>query len=290
MARYLQSALDKWYLLRHTIISILTYLTMRLYGLEVTFQHVTRGAYAVANHSPLSLDSAGDLDALLAHAQGLVASAEQRRAFVADKCKTLLTLGSLLLGAMGIILPKYLAFESWWLKGPAILALLALFDGLVLLLVFFDVRSDAALSLTQNDVSLDAVNLKKSLINETVECASNIDMRTNYLVDVFRSARFCILAVLVIVGALVVWTVAANAEVDAARQVVREIRSDAELVELLRGPKGDRGETGSIGPIGPPGEKGATGNSLTAKELAQALLSDQKFISDFSGALAHPQH
>lgn len=57
--------------------------------------------------------------------------------------------------------------------------------------------------------------------------------------------------------ALVVTTARSAATTEA--QVVGKLRSDPELLELLRGPAGPRGEKGETGPVGPPGLEGRPG-------------------------------
>lgn len=188
-----------------------------------------------------------------------VDNAGKRRAIVTDKCKTLLTLGSLLLGAIGLLLPKYLAFDSIWLRGLSGFAVAVLFNAVVVLLMFFDVGQDMEVSLEQDDIPLDETNLKKSLLNHQLKCCAATENRTDYLVELYRASRFCFLTSLSIVAVLVLTSFIANPN-DQTKRIVTEIRSDPHLTNLLRGPKGDQGQKGDRGAGGGQGQKGDKGD------------------------------
>lgn len=249
MAAILQHVLDWFHFARVFIVTSLAYLTLRLYGKEVTFSEVKLGTFASRRPSPLILDNVKDIDTLLEMSKEGVVNAEKRRTVVTDKCKTLLTLGSLLLGVIGLLLPKYLAFDALWMRGLSVFAIVIVFNAIVMLLMFFDVGQDMEVSLEQSDIPLDGADLKKSLLNDHVKCSAATENRTDYLVELYRAARFCLLSALTIIAGLVLLNQLTTDPKDQAERVVRELRSDSGLTNLLRGPKGDAGIPPSVNEI-----------------------------------------
>src|SRR4051794_15117931 len=98
--------LDWLFYARKFVMDCLTFTSIRLYGIECTFEDVKRRGYAEGCHVNLHLDEAKDLDTLLASAKERYKDAIDRRAFVTDKAKTLITLNSALLAILGAFLPK----------------------------------------------------------------------------------------------------------------------------------------------------------------------------------------
>lgn len=282
MGRRFQAALNWFYYARRDAATLLAYVTLRCFGIEVKYGEVKSGTYASRKPSPLNLEEAKDLDTLLSLSKDLEASADKRRGTVTDKCKTLLTLGSLLLGVVGVLLPKQLAFDSWVMRALSIGAIALLFNAIIILLFFFDIGRDMEVSLDQTDIPLDEANLKKSLLNQHLRCCAETGNRTDYLVDLYRVARFCFLSALTIVAGLVLTSLLINSPADQTQRFVREIRSDSNLISLLRGPKGengqkgDRGDQGGIGLKGDRGDKGERGSDSSVDDIVKRLLSDPR--------------
>lgn len=278
-----QPILDGFYYARQHVVTALAYLTLRIYGKEIAYSDVKAGTFASRKPSPMSLEDAKDVGTLLEMSRESCANAEKRRSVVTDKCKTLLTLGSLLLGVIGLLLPKYLAFDVWWMRWLSVLAIAILFNAVIVLLVFFDVGQDMEVSLGQDDIPLDETNLKKSLLNRHLKCCAASENRTDYLVDLYRAARFCFLSALTIVAGLVLTSLLTNSPADQAERIVREIRSDSTLTNLLRGPKGDvgakgdQGGQGLTGNKGDKGDKGDRGSDSKVDDIVTRLLSDDRF-------------
>jgi hypothetical protein len=280
MKKSLQTFLDWCYYARRDFATSIAFITLRVYGREVEYSEVKAGTFDSRQHTPLSLEEAKDIDLLFDLSKEDLANAEKRRSVITDKCKTLLTLGSLLFGVIGLLLPKYLAFDSLWMRGLSALALAILFNAIVLLLMFFDVGKEMEVSLTQDEIPLDPPNLKKSLLNQNRKCVAASENRTDYLVELYLAARFCFLSALTIVAGLVLTSVVMNSPRDQTEHIVRELRTDPTLTNLLRGPKGDngaKGDRGDQGIEGKQGLKGERGNNSHPNDVASALLLDAKF-------------
>ncbi len=291
MAALFQAVLDFFFYARQHVVTLLAYLTLRVYGKEITYSDVKAGTFNSRTPSTLSLDNAGDIDTLLKMSEESVANAEKRRGVVTDKCKTLFTLGSLLLGLVGLLLPRYLAFDSAWMRGLSVVAIAILFNAIIILLMFFDVGQDMEVSLSQSDIPLDHTNLAKSLLNSYLRCCAASENRTDYLVELYRAARFCFLSALTIVAGVVLASLLTNSPADQAERIVREIRSDPSLTSLLTGPKGDvgqkggRGDRGGNGLKGDKGDKGERGPDADVDGIVTRLLSDARFKNAIKSAV-----
>jgi hypothetical protein len=171
--------------------NMIAYASFRLYGIDnVSISNIKEGMYTQNNHTPRNLEKAKDLDFLLSTSKECWENAKNRRSAIIDKCKTLLTMGSLLLGFIGILLPKSFAFDNTWMRIVCFVAVLALLNTVTLLLVFFGIGRESEISLDQEEIELDSDNLKKNMINLYLQCQSSMDNRTNYLVDLYQVARF----------------------------------------------------------------------------------------------------
>jgi hypothetical protein len=282
MTSKLQFALDKFYFARKNASTFVVYATLRVYGVEVSYKDVKDGTYQTRVHNPLNLDEAGNIDALLALSEACLTKADQRRTSITDKCKTLFTFGSLLLGVIGLLLPKYLAFGSLWMKGLAFAAIALLLNAIVVMLSFFDVGVEMDVSLEQDDVPLDEQNLKKSIVNRNLQCEVSTQNRSDYLVNVYQATRFCLCSATTIVAGLVMYSLLVSNPDETPERIVRELRSDPKLVELLRGPKGPQGQIGPPGVRGPVGSKGETGSpgkpgdTPSIDDILSQLLSDER--------------
>ena len=229
----MQSTLDKFALIRHTIMSYITYFSLLFYGFPISLKDVFAETYCGRVHSERNLDQAHDLDTLLSLARECLKNEHDRRALVTDKCKTLLTLSSLLLGLVGILLPRRLSFSAAWMSFLLFLAILALLNAVVLLLVFFGIRSETIMSLNQEDVGLDGIDLKKSLINSYLLCEVSAKNRTDYLMDVYRSARLFFLVAFSLIVILFSMNFLSSSRNDPAENVISGLSGDCESLSIF---------------------------------------------------------
>lgn len=284
-----QWCLDRFYWVRSILVNGLAYGSLRIYGLEgFTFGDVKQGAYEERKHENLNLDGAEHLDDLVSASKECWGNANSRRTAITDKCKTLLTMSSLLLGLVGILLPKSFAFDANWMRVVCFLAVLALMNTVALLLIFFDVGRETEISLNQSDVNLDSANYRKNIINLYLKCQVDMDNRTNYLVDLYRSARFFFLVAFTVVVGLFSIQFMTSSSKDQTERVIQGLRSHPQLIELLRGPKGGVGPTGLQGATGVSGPKGNPGKDAMVDErkLIDRLLDDPRFQAMLSNLKA----
>jgi len=278
VAKTLQRLLDWFHYARKEWMCFLAYVSMRFYGIEPTLEDVREESYSHRQHSNRNLDQAKDLDGLLSMAKDCWKRAVDRRAAVTDKCKTLLTLSSLLLGIVGVLLPKQLTFDAHWMRLLVLVSILSLLNAVALLVVFFGIGREMVIALDQENVGLDTNDLKKSLINSYLACQVSMDGRTDYLVDLFKTARFFFLtafSLLVLLVSVNFFTQSPTGEVE---KTIAELRGSPELIELLRGPKGGPGEKGDTGSEGPQGEKGERGENgkVDLSDIVDALVKDPR--------------
>jgi len=288
MGQIIQWPLDAFYWCRRGIAWLLAYCSLRAYGLEVSAKNVWHGTYSKRQHVDRNLEKAGDPPGLLATAKECLRNAQDRRSVVTDKCKTLLTVSSLLLALIGLFLPKSFAFDATWMRNIFFVAVAALLNTVTLLLVFFDVGKETEISLDQTDVELSSDDVKKNLINLHLKCQTDMENRTDYLVDLYKSARFFFLSAFTIVVLLFSVNFFSQSPTDETERIIERLRGEPKLIELLRGPKGEKGDKGGKGDRGEIGDTGAKGDrgekgAVDTDRVIQQLLSDprlKKLIED----------
>lgn len=256
---FVQQCLDGLYHARKWILDCITFLSIRLYGIECTFQDVATRAYSQNKHANRTLDDAKDLDTLLASAKDRFKDALDRRSFVTDKAKTLIALNSALLAILGAFLPKATALDSRWLSFSFYGGVLLLLNALIIMWMYFDIKGETVMEFQQQEVGLDKDNLKKALINSYL-CQVGTDNVTDYLADLYKTARFFFLSGFVIVFVIFSINYFSQSPSDDSERIIEKLRSDPKLIELLRGPKGDSGSKGEVGPQGARGPQGIQGS------------------------------
>ncbi len=234
MGQLIQWPLDAFYWCRKGIAWLLAYCSLRAYGLEVSARNVWHGTYSNRQHVDLDLGQAGDPSGLLAMAKEGLKNAQDRRTVVTDKCKTLLTVSSLLLALIGLFLPKSFAFDAMWMQVVFFGAVMALLNTVTLLLVFFDVGKETEISLDQAYVEMSSDDVKKNLINLYLRCQTDTENRTDYLVDLFKAARFFFLSAFTIVVLLFSVNFFSESPNDETERIIQERC----LYSLSRGDRG----------------------------------------------------
>ena len=122
-------------------------------------------------------------------------------------------------------------------------------------MVFFDVGVGMTIDITQEEVNLKNDDLKKCLINLRFRCRTILDNRTDYLVEVYKVARFFFLSAFTILLSLFVLNLFLINPKDSVLAAARELRSDTNFLQSVRGDKGAPGPAGVTGPKGDNGER-----------------------------------
>lgn len=274
-----QRLLDWFHGLRSAVVNGLAYISLRIYGFEdVSISDVKRGAYEGKQHKDRGLENVHDTKMLLSAAKECFDESQERRVAITDKCKTLLTVSSILLGLIGLLLPKSFAFDATWMRLLCFVAILGLFNVIILLLTFFSVGQESRLTLEQSDIDLPPQDFDKNRINLYLRCQVAADNRTDYLVDLYKVARFFFLSAFSLVVVLFSVSFLSTSEHDDTKELIRNLRSDSELIELLRGPKGAKGERGDKGDPGKRGLQGEDGEDavLDEERLIERLVNDPR--------------
>jgi hypothetical protein len=270
--RWAQWPFDRFYYAREGFGNALVFLSLRLMAVEVTWKDVEdKSLTPTREDGPLDLTDAKDVDTLLDVAKDAFKTASDRRASVIDKTKTLLTLGSLFLALVGFLLPKDLAYSTDWQKALVVATVLLFLHAIVLLLLFFTVGKEMTVCLDQDTVGMEETELKRCLAISYLESRSANDRRTDYLVEVFKAARFAIFAAFVTASTLFGSTFLFQAPGDQATKFIQKLRGDAGLTELLKGPKGDVGTPGAKGLQGLPGKDAHVDLKALAKQVTEEL-------------------
>lgn len=183
MMYLIQRVLDISYWLRLNIAASVTYLNLYAYGINAEYRSVVNKRY-YRKHLALNLDSVNDIDTVLEVAKDELKSADERRDTTTSKCSMLLMM-SMLLGCLVIYLHQYNRAQLL-----TTISILLLLNTITLLISLNDVTNEEQVILTQQDVKLDSLTLKKTLVNDYKRVKNNRDNHTNYLIDVYKVARF----------------------------------------------------------------------------------------------------
>ena len=116
-----------------------------------------------------------------------------------------------------------------------------------------------SIALDQDEVLLQSKDLKKNLVNLYLRCQVNADNTTNFLVDVYKTSLFFFLSAASVIAILFTVSYFTKSASSVAEEVVRDLRRDPTLINLLQGPKGDKGDPGLQGPQGQSGRDGKDG-------------------------------
>lgn len=171
-----------------------------------------------------------------------------RVSVIDEKNKVLLTIAALLMASNAaiatVISPKWVSLLSAIPTGFA----------LFLVMVHFGVRVVTFPEYKEIYSDVDPKNAKINLGKEYLKCELDYSQSNDYFVGVYRaSSRAIILGIFFLIP-----TFACIGE-DSKYDILKMIKNDTELIEILRGPTGQQGIAGPVGPPGPKGEIGPIG-------------------------------
>jgi hypothetical protein len=234
LGRFLQrQVLDRFYYTRNWVMNVIVWLAIRLTAYEITFTCVVEKKKATNQvFADLNLDRATDLDGLSKYADGELKEATVRRGVVTDKCKTLFTFNTALLALIAIFQGKVAELTSW----EACLFYIAVIFFVVAMLVlwaYFDVGEETSMQLDQTEVSLSKVDLQKSVINSNRKCADDTDNRTDFLVDLYKTSRFYLMAGFVLLFVVFSHGHFARSSLTDAGKIDNKLQNDAKFQEKI---------------------------------------------------------
>lgn len=224
--------LDGFYYFREWLTTLITYLSLHIYASEISWDEIKKGKIRSTQQVDLKLDAAKDLDLLLSEVKCRLAEEEDRRNSTTDKCKSLVTLSSLVLAASGIVVSKT-NLDATWTQLILVLAALSLLHVVVLISMHFAVGADMQPTIDQHDATLSDDDLRKSLINIYLKCQADRNARVNFLVELYKGARFYFLLGLTLVIVLLVSTFPARPKEDLASTVAKKLTENATFIERL---------------------------------------------------------
>lgn len=177
---------------------------------------------------------------------------EQRRVIADEKSKVLLTVAALLLASNAALVP-YVSVR--WVS---LLPIIPMMATLFLVLMYFRTYGTPVVDREQIDWSAAADDIKRALALACFDCAAMMGPVNDFRVGVQRAARRAILISVALMLPSVVMAVLGSQD---SSVLIREVKRNAELRSLLRGPPGPPGLQGSPGPTGPAGQTGPRGDT-----------------------------
>lgn len=225
--------LDCLYYFREGVSTFITFISLHVYASEITWSEIKKGRIKSTKHVDLNLDDAKEFDLLLSEAKCRLAEEEERRKSTTDKCKSLVTLSSLVLAASGIVVSRA-SFDSIRTQLILVLAALLLIHVVILISMHFAVGVDMQPTVDQHDASLSGDDLRKSLINTYLKCQADRNDRVNFLVEIYKGARFYFLLGLTLMIVLLVSTFPLSPKEDMASTVAKQLAENTSFIERLR--------------------------------------------------------
>lgn len=254
----LRKALDAFYQARALATTAIVYGAFYVYGTEVTWEQAKAEKFDSREHKDLESLRESQLEVLVQEAKTCLRASEERRTSLSDKCKTMLTLSSVLLAFMGAVLPK-ISMDSLWAKVFFLISALPMLIAVLLFAVFFGVRPAMRVDIRQDDADRKPDDLKRTLINDYRRCATAQENQSDYLVEVYNVARFFFLSSLLALVCLFSANLFLSAPGAQAKAVANQLLSDTNFVQNIRGERGERGPKGDHGDPGPKGDRGEPG-------------------------------
>lgn len=225
--------LDPFYHARTWVVNGVVWSAIRLTAYEVPYANVEKKTKPDnRRHEDHNLDDAKDLEGLSKHAEAQVKEATARRALVTDKCKTLFTFNTALLALIAVFQGKIVDLTSWEVA-LFYAAVVAFVVALLVLWTYFDVGGEVVIGMDQSLVGLEKADVQKALINSNLHCATQMDNRTDYLVDLYQTSRFYLMVGFVMLFVVFSHGYFARAENDTDK-VINKLREDPKFKGMVR--------------------------------------------------------
>ena len=203
---------------------------------------------------PLDREKAKDdgVREALALAIRLEEGEQARRMLVQDKAKWLFALAASLLTLFsGLLVGR----PNWLIVLGVICVALPLLFAILLLLRFFGIELQSTPIIDSALLGATGIAAQIELLDSYLVSLPFNSGVTELLIDLYRASRR--LSAVALCGVILV--AIATVAVPMRNSLVEEIRGNADLVRLLRGPEGPQGTQGIPGARGPAGAQGETG-------------------------------
>lgn len=246
-------ALDAFYGFLKYVTTAITYGAFYIFGSEVTWVQMWNEKFDSRKHTDLVLAQDSNLDLLLQEAKESQKTAEARHASISDKCKTLLTLSSMILAFVSVLLPRT-SIDLVWTKFLFFAVTLLMMVAVILFTVFFGVRTGMRITITQKEAEFDKDAFKKALINSYFQCATDQENQNDYLVEVFKVARFFFLSALMALVLLFAVNFFITSPAPQVKAKSGDLRSDTNFLQSAHGENSDQAAKIIPGPV-PAGAK-----------------------------------
>lgn len=225
-------------------------------GINVSPADVRAGTYQRGPRSPaLQIKGEKVTDETVSIAKDRFEESRTRISTVAAKVGTLLTVTSIAVSGTLTSLSLIGFPSNPFFYCAFLLTILVFLCTGWFLFKFLGVGRSATPDLDQVFLELGPAEKKAAYIQTLISAAEQNDARNDFLVDVYKAGRR--MSVLSFGCALILLALAVSDRIGREDRLILKLRSDPQLVELLRGPKG---ASGAEGPAGKPGAKGDAGD------------------------------
>jgi len=239
-----------WYLkLRHGILFFL----LQICRIECSFEEVQKRKYKsdAAFKCPALPDNQEQLSLILDLAKELKETSDERWTVIENKAKFLLTLTGSVVALSAIFLAK------WGGAFVATILMVFFLGAFFLLWEFYRVGSLSIIDIEDIAKAKNQTAQKKALILAYLQVEHFNRLKLDFLVDLYRASRRFMLVVMIVTCLL--GTLSFINRESFETRIIKEIRSNSDVIQLLTGPAGKPGERGPNGERGPQGDKGFQG-------------------------------
>jgi len=205
----IQSILDFIYYRRRDLLFSIIYLSMRLYGLEITFEEVKQGKYSNSDDSKqyLNVENTDNLDYLLTATKESFEESKRRLDKIMEKSKSLITICSLMIPLIAILFSNWLDCKNLFIKAGMALSIFTLFLTILLIIHLSEIKPRMQPIIDQNMAVSDENKFKKERIKDFHQSTYNNEKRTDYIADVYKTASLFFMVSLVIIMSLFVFLI-----------------------------------------------------------------------------------
>ncbi|MEO1496195.1 MAG: hypothetical protein AAFV43_03500 [Planctomycetota bacterium] len=252
---------------------LVVFLAIRVYGLNLDLSDIRRGAYERQRIDRPDVSASDGLDDLLDMSKACFDSADERRSIASDKCKVLLTIASILFGAVGLSI----RLDAVWMADVlAFVAALALVVALLVLLQFMRVGQESEPIVDALMCRQAVATRKRQLIQDYLKCTMDAHNRTDFLVDLYSAARFYVQVAVFATFMMLTLNVFWQSQQEKPSKVLL-VGIDDGVPQLLSGPRGKTGPAGTDG-------KDAV---VDYTELLLKLSESERFTDAVADSLRH---